>query len=162
MQRFLNALLVIETLVASLLFALAATILFLDVVMRELFQTPIWGGQRMAVLLSNGAALIGLAVAAALNRHLRPAVLDHVFPDRFAPYIVHVGHLVSAAVLLAGAYFAFQLLSENRALGFTAPPLKIPIWIPQIALVYGLGASALRYLCFAIDPDLMPRSSEAP
>ncbi len=83
MKWFLCTLLTVETLVAGAFYAIAAAILFADVILRELFNSPIWGGQRIAVLLANGAALIGIAVAMALNRHIRPSLLDRAIPARF-------------------------------------------------------------------------------
>ncbi len=160
MRRFLSGLLVIETLVAGAFYVGAASILFADVILRELFSQSIWGGQRIAVLLSNGAALIGIAVAAALNRHIRPSVLDHVVPARFDPIVNRVGSFVSASVLFGGAYFAALLVLDNREMGFTIPAIKIELWIPQMALPYGLASAGLRYLIFAFFPDLQPEEQE--
>lgn len=156
MKRFLSALLTVETLVAGAFYAIAAAILFADVISRELFSNPIWGGQRMAVLLANGSALIGIAVAVALNRHIRPSVLDRAIPARFDPVTIRAGHVVGALVMFAGAYFGAMLVMENKAMGFTTPPLKLEIWIAQLALPYGFASAGLRYMFFAIDPTLQP------
>lgn len=161
MKRFLSILLRLETLVAGAFYAIAAAILFADVIGREVFSSPIWGGQRMAVLLANGAALIGIGVAFALNRHIRPSVLDFVTPARFEPLVTRLGHLVAAAVLFAGAYFGALLVLDNKMMGFTTPPLDLEIWIPQLALPYGLASAGLRSLIFAGWPDLQPKQQEA-
>lgn len=160
MKRFLSGLLVVETLVAGVFYAIAAAILFADVVSRELFSSSIWGGQRIAVLLSNGSALIGIGVAVALNTHLRPSVLDHAIPSQFDPITVRLGNAVSASVLFAGAYFGALLVLENKAMGFTTPPLKLEIWIAQLALPYGLASAGLRYLIFTFNPSLQPSHEE--
>lgn len=161
MKAFLNALLRLETLVAGAFYAIAAAILFADVIGREVFSSPIWGGQRMAVLLANGAALIGLGVAVALNRHIRPSVLDGVTPERLVPLVTRLGHLVSAAVFFSGAYFGALLVLDNKMMGFTTPPLDLEIWIPMLALPYGLASAGLRSLIFAGWPDLQPEQQEA-
>ena len=160
MKRFLSALLTVETLVAGAFYTIAAAILFADVISRELFSNSIWGGQRMAVLLANGSALIGIAVAVALNRHFRPSVLDRVIPQRFDMVTARTGHVIAALVMFAGAYFGALLVLENRAMGFTTPPLKLEIWIAQLALPYGFASAGLRYLFFAIDPALQPAQDE--
>lgn len=160
MKRFLSALLTVETLVAGAFYTIAAAILFADVISRELFASPIWGGQRMAILLANGSALIGVAAAVALNRHIRPTVLDGVIPARFDGITVRAGHIVGAAVMFAGAYFGAMLVLENKAMGFSAPPLKLEIWIAQLALPYGFASAGLRYVFFAIDPELQPKHEE--
>ncbi|MCI5102126.1 TRAP transporter small permease [Phaeobacter italicus] len=160
MKRFLSALLTVETLVAGAFYAIAAAILFADVISREFLNSPIWGGQRIAVLLANGSALIGIAVAVALNRHIRPSVLDGAIPARFDPVTLRAGHFVGASVMFAAAYFAAMLVLENRAMGFTTPPLKLEIWIAQLALPYGFASAGLRYLFFAIDPSLQPKHED--
>ena len=160
MKWFLSRLLVAETIVAGAFYAIAAAILFADVVSRELFNDSIWGGQRMAVLFANASALIGISVAVALNRHIRPSVFDTVFPESWSPYVVRLGHVISACVLLGGAYFAVLLVLDNRSMGFTTPPLDLEIWIPQLALPYGLGMAGLKFLIFAGFPDLQPNPNE--
>lgn len=144
MRGFLKGLLTVETLVAGAFYTIAAAILFADVVSRELLSQSIWGGQRAAVLLANGAALIGISVAVALNCHIRPSVLDGVVPPSLLPAATRLGHLVSASVMFSGAYFGALLVLENKAMGFTTPPLDLEIWIPQLALPYGLASAGLR------------------
>lgn len=160
MRGFLDGLLKVETLVAGAFYTIAAAILFADVVSRELLSQSIWGGQRIAVLLANSAALIGIGVAVALNRHIRPSVLDGAVPASFLPVTTRLGHLVSASVMFAGAYFGALLVLDNKEMGFTTPPLDLEIWIPQLALPYGLASAGLRYLIFALQPGLQPEEQE--
>ena len=160
MERFLKRLLQLETLVAGAFYTIAAAILFLDVASRELLNQPIWGGQRMAVLFANSAALIGIGVAVALNRNIRPSVLDNVFPSRFDGAVNRTGNIVSAAVMFAGAYFAVLLVLDNKHMGFTTPPLDLEIWVPQMALPYGLASAGFRHALFAVWPSLQPQESE--
>jgi TRAP-type C4-dicarboxylate transport system permease small subunit len=161
MRGFLRGLLAVETLAAGAFYTIAAAILFADVISREIFSQSIWGGQRIAVLLANAAALIGIAVAVALHRHIRPSVLDNVVPDRLVPLVTRIGNLVSAAVMFCGAYFGALLVLDNREMGFTTPPLDLEIWIPQLALPYGLASAGLRFLIFAVQPELQPDEQEA-
>lgn len=160
MEQFLKNLLRFETIVAGAFYTIAAAILFADVISREVFSQSIWGGQRIAVLLANAAALIGIAVAVALHRHIRPSVLDNAVPKHMLPLVQRIGNLVSAAVMFSGAYFGTLLVLDNRMMGFTTPPLDLEIWIPQLALPYGLASAGLRYLIFASKPDLQPQEQE--
>lgn len=160
MARFLRGYLFVETFVAGAFYVAAAAILFADVVAREIFSTPIWGGQRIAVLLSNGAALIGIGVATALNRHIRPNILDGIIPARFEPIVVRAGSFFSALIFFGGAWFGMQLMLDNRSMGFTTPPLTLQIWIAQLALPYGLASAGMRALIFAFWPELCPKAQE--
>ena len=160
MEQFLKNLLRFETIIAGVFYTIAAAILFADVISREVFAQPIWGGQRIAVLLANAAALIGIAVAVALHRHIRPSLLDKAVPSQFLPLLLKVGNLVSAVVMFFGAYYGAILVLDNKMMGFTTPPLDLEIWIPMLALPYGLASAGLRYLIFAIQPELQPQEQE--
>lgn len=156
MKSFLSYLTAAETVLAGACYALAGALLFCDVALREIFSTSIWGAQRAAVLSANGAALLGIAIAAGLNRHLRPTFLDNIAPKAVQPCLLRIGHAVSAATLFCGAYYGAVLVLENREMGFTTPPFDLEIWIPQVALPYALASAGIRYLCFAVNPDLQP------
>jgi TRAP-type C4-dicarboxylate transport system permease small subunit len=156
MCKFLDGLLKVETLVAGVFYALAAGILFADVFSREILDSAIWGSQRIAVLFSNASALIGIGVAASMNRHIRPVILDKIFPESFVPMVERTGNAFAAFVLFSGCYFSILLVMGNYELGFTANPLALKIWIPQCALPYGMATAGLRYLIFALFPDTHP------
>ena len=81
-------------------------------------------------------------------------------PDSLLPIVNRVGNLVSATVMLSGAYFGALLVLDNKDMGFTTPPLDLEIWIPQLALPYGLASAGVRYLIFAVQPDLQPKEQE--
>ncbi len=156
MNGVLAKILKLEVLVAGLFYGLAAGILVIDVVSREIFGQSIWGAQRMAVLLANGAALIGIGVAVGLGRHIRPPLLDFIVKDSYLPYVQRIGHFISSLVCFIGAYYASLLVLSNKQMGFTAVPLDLQIWVAQTALIYGLASSGMRYLIFMLRPALAP------
>jgi TRAP-type C4-dicarboxylate transport system permease small subunit len=156
MKKFLDYLLKAETIAAGVVYTLAAVILFADVMSRELFGNSIWGSQRIAVLFANAAAFIGIGVATAMDRHIRPVIMDNVFPESFDSVIERLGNLLAALVLFTGAYFAVELVLSNREMGFTANPLDLKIWIPQCILPYGLISAGVRYLIFCLFPGTHP------
>lgn len=156
MQRILSRLLAVETLIAGLFYVVAATLLLADVVSREVLNQSIWGAPRLAVLVSNASALIGISVAVSLNRHIRPPLLDWLFPDRFLPATQRFGFLISGLVMLVGCYFAILYVLANYRMGFTSAPLDLRVWIPQLALPYCMASAAFKYLSYAAAPDLAP------
>lgn len=159
-MRFLNTLLRIETLFAGAFYAIAAAILFSDVIAREIFAQSIWGGQRIAVILANAAGLIGIAVALQLNRHIRPSIMNFSLKPKLEQIRIRAGHVFAGSVFAAGTYYAILLVIDNRDMGFTTPPLDLKIWIPQLALVYGLASTSLRCFIFGAFPGFEPKSGE--
>ena len=159
-MRFLNTILRIETIFAGAFYAIAAAILFSDVIAREVFAQSIWGGQRIAVILANAAGLIGIAVALQLNRHIRPSIMNFSLKPKLERMRIRAGHFFAGAVFAAGTYYAVILVIDNRDMGFTTPPLDLKIWIPQLALVYGLASTALRCFIFSAFPHYEPNARE--
>lgn len=153
MNKLLKYWLGVETIVSMVLYMGAASLLFADVVARELFNQPIWGAVRSAVFMANGAALIGISIAVAKGTHLRPNIFDYLPPPHLRRSIKRIGFLLSSIVMLGCTYLAVVFVLENRDLGFTAPPLDFPIWIAQLALPYGLCSAGLRYLTLVINPE---------
>lgn len=144
----------LETAIAAVFYIGAASLLFADVVSRELFSQPIWGAVRSAVFLANGAALIGISIAVATGAHLRPNLLDNLFTGAAKERLIRAGYLLSAMVMFSGTVLGVQLVLGNREMGFTAPPLDFPIWIAQLALPYGFASAGLRYLLLTFHPEI--------
>ena len=159
-MRFLNILLRVETIFAGAFYAIAAAILFSDVIAREIFAQSIWGGQRIAVILANAAGLIGIGVALQLNRHIRPSIMNFALKPKLEQIRVRAGHFFAGFVFAAGTYYAVILVLDNRDMGFTTPPLDLKIWIPQLALVYGLASTSLRCFIFGAFPNFEPKGGE--
>ena len=159
-MRLLTYLLRLETVVAGAFYAIAAAILFSDVVARELLENSIWGGQRIAVILANAAGLMGIAVALQLNRHIRPSIMNFTLGSKLEIWRVRAGHIFAGLTFAFATYYAYILMIENRDMGFTTPPLDLKIWIPQLSLVYGLGSTSIRCFIFGALPHLEPSSVE--
>ena len=124
-MRLLTYLLRLETIVAGAFYAIAAAILFSDVVARELLENSIWGGQRIAVILANAAGLMGIAVALQLNRHIRPSVMNFSLGGKREIWRIRAGHVFAGTIFAFRTYYAYILLSENRDMDLATPPLDL-------------------------------------
>ena len=86
-ESFLRSLARLERLVASLAFLLLVTVVFVDVVNRELTGTGLHWALQIGVYANFFVVMLGIGVASAGGAHLRPQFADHWLPARFEPVL---------------------------------------------------------------------------
>lgn len=145
-----------EASVAVTAFLVVAVALMADVIGREFFGDGIFGAQRVAVWATAIAGLGGFALVTAEGGHLRPQFADGWLPKDWDPYLARLGDVVSAAICLFLAWFAWEFVMENRRLGERGMAVPILVWPIQLILPWMFLSSALRYIAFAALPQLRP------
>lgn len=155
-RRAMRWLFWVEASVAVAAFLVVAVALMADVIGREFFGDGIFGAQRVAVWATAIAGLGGFALVTAEGGHLRPQFADSWLPKEWDPYLARLGDVVSAAICLFLAWFAWDFVMENRRLGERGMAVPILVWPIQLILPWMFFSSALRYLAFAVFPPLRP------
>ncbi|RTZ99277.1 MAG: hypothetical protein DSY90_01650 [Deltaproteobacteria bacterium] len=155
-RSILKILFYAEATVATLLYVMIATLLAGDVFMREVGGSSLMGVQRISVYAMIQTGFLGLGLAAAKGQHLRPRFADGLIPDRFEPVVKRIGAFLMAIIFGYFVVFGMEFVQESIQFGDTARPFKTPLWILQLVVPYALASTALRYLIFAIFPDLNP------
>lgn len=155
-RRLLTALFVFEAAVALAAYALIAGLLIADVAARELFSSSVWGAQRISVYAMIFTGFLGLGLATATGRHLRPTLADGLLPAQLAGAAQRLGNLLMAAVFLAFAWFAFEFVRESWIFGDLARVIRIPVWWLQLVIPYAFASTALRHILYALWPATQP------
>ena len=158
--RFLEALQRAETALAVVAMLLVVAALVSDLAGRELLGQGIFGAQRFAVHATFVGGMLGFVVATGRGAHLRITATDHLVPLALAPLVERIGHVVSALILVALAWYAARFVAETWRIGERSVTLGIPIWPMQLALPYAFLSAALRYACYAVLPALKPAAPE--
>ncbi len=121
----------------------------------------VWS-QYLALALMIWAGLVGSSLAAKERRHLSLEVGPRLFPVAMRPYVIALGHLVTAAFTLWLCYLGVWSVQKHYALWdesgheagiFTAlifDTIPLPKWIAFIAIPYGLLIMSLRFLGDAV------------
>ena len=163
----------VEVWIAVLAFSAIALLLIYDVVLREAI-TPalglfgidarslvLYGSQKIAVYLLICGAFAGIGIATWTGAQLVPKVGERVFPstwdvstNRLADVFTFA--FLSAVTVISAIYVYDTYLSGQRG----SSGVSIEIWKVQIALPLGFASAAIRYLAFAIWPDLRPEEGE--
>ena len=153
MQRFLNALLRFEGMIAVSAYALTCSLLLGDVFAREFLSQAIWGAQKLAVFGAIVAGILGLTIAVGNNAHLRAGFADRVLPWG---WVDRAGDLVSAALFGGLCWYAIAFVGESLEFRDRAEVIGIPLWPIQLVFPYAFGTAALRHLIFFVAPGTRP------
>jgi len=121
----------------------------------------LYGSQKIAVYLLVVGAFTGIGIATWTGSQLVPKVGHHLFPQSWDDRANRIADILTflfllAVTVVASIYVYDTYLSGQRG----SSGVNIRIWKVQIALPIGFGSAALRYLCFAIWPDLRPEDGE--
>ncbi len=159
-RRFLDLLFRVEAAVAMLAFLAISLLLIGDVASRELAGSSIWGAQRISVYLMIVTGFLGLGLAADRGRHLRPRFADGLVPASLAPAAGRAGSAVMFAVFAWFAWLGVEFVMTAHEYGDLAQTIKVPLWMIELIVPYAFASMALRYLVFAVWPDLRPAEAD--
>ncbi|WP_187968453.1 TRAP transporter small permease [Aquibium microcysteis] len=150
-----------ETWVAIAAISISGTLLMADVLGREVMGQGIPWAQRVAVYCATIAGMLGFVIAIQSGEHLRPRVLDGVFPPAMRPAVGRIGYFVSAAIFAFLAYHSYLFVQASAIDGHRGVGLDLPVWPMQVILPYAFVSAALRYLAYAAYPQIAPSKDEA-
>lgn len=159
-RRLLDLLTRVECAFAVTALCISAGALVADIVSREVFSHGLFGSLRIAVFATALAALSGFAICVATGSHLRISSFDGLIPAGMRPAVIRIGNLLSFAICAFFAYWALFYVRQTMAIGETDPSLGIAVWPLQSILVWMFVSGGLRYLAYAVFPELEPQEAE--
>jgi len=159
-KTFVDRLRFVESVIATVAYAVVAGLLIADVVGRELFDASFLGSQQLAVYGAIIAGFLGLTLATSDNSHLRPAFMDFVF-KRFESKVQRLGDGVSAVFFLIAAYVAWTFVTQSMDSQDKAPVLYFVVWPLQLVIPYAFISAGVKHLIFAWQPELKVTPNES-
>ncbi|MBP1849643.1 TRAP transporter small permease [Rhizobium halophytocola] len=140
-----------EKIICAVIF-LAMTLLgFVNVVVRYATNYSLASSEE---ILTNGFLLLtifGAAIAARKGDHLAVTLVYEMMPGAGRRVMLIVASLLSIFLLVASAWFTWQLVENQIASGIKSYALQIPAWYYSIGLPFGFLLVALRYVQHAFD-----------
>jgi len=141
----------IEVLVASVLLAFMVALVFVDVLLRYLLDSPITGTSELAGTMFVWVMFLGSAAAARRRLHVGVGWFVDQLPTRVAG-LVRIGvTLAIVAILLTVALFGLELMNSSR--DRTLPLTDIPLRLVYAAVPIGCVLMAIGFLSPAPPPD---------
>ena len=127
LYRFTDRLEKVEVIVLAALFLIMLALAFLQVVMRNFFNSGIVWADSIVRLLVLWVGFFGAIVATKIDQHLTLEVLTKYIPERFKPAVSIAGKIFAIAI----CYFLFEaslrFLADERTTGEQFIDL-IPSW----------------------------------
>lgn len=155
-ERVLAYVFTLESVIAVACYAIVAGLLVVDVALRELVGTSVYGAQRISVYVMIITGFLGLGLAAAQGRHLRPRFADGLIPTGLTRAATRLGDLIMTAVLLGFVWIGVRFVLEAHEFEDMARIIDIPLWYLHLIVPYAFATTALRYALFALYPALRP------
>lgn len=122
-------------------------ILFYEVIVRYFFNSPTIWAQEVSVYLFIWTMLAGAAYTLQVGKHVRIDLLIIRFSEKtqtFLEFLTSIfGMLFSGFVTYQGWNMLKATLKYHK---LSATPLRVPLWIPQLALLVGFALLTLQFL----------------
>ncbi len=122
-------------------------ILFYEVIARYFFNSPTIWAQEISIYLFIWTMLAGAAYTLQVGKHVRIDLLIIRFSvktQNFLEFVTSIfGMLFSAYVTVQGWNMLKATLKYHK---LSATPLRVPMWIPQLALLVGFGLLTLQFI----------------
>ncbi len=145
-----------ETIVCYAAFAVGTLALIIDIFGREVLGNGVFGAQRVAVYAMAIAGMMGFSYVITHGGHLRPSVVDKLFPERLHPAMARFADLLSAAMCAGLTYASAIFVASTFRIGERDMSLPLDIWIVQTVLVAAFGYATIKFLIFFAAPSLRP------
>ena len=133
-----------EAFIATLL-ASASVILFINVVLRYVFNTGVVWAEELVRYEIIWLVFIGGSVAARKGIHIGVEAVLHVLPARLAQALritVYALCILFCAVLV---WYGAELIAQTRMFGQKTSAMQAPFWVIQLAIPVGAGLMGLRF-----------------
>jgi TRAP-type C4-dicarboxylate transport system permease small subunit len=143
-------------------FLVLITVVFLDVVSRELTGSGVHWASQAGVYANVIVVMVGLGVASATGAHLRPRFADRWLPARFNALLERLQELLMALFCAAFAGLGVDIVLETWRLGEVSPVLGNPVWPVQLIVPLAFVIASLRHGLYALWPGLRPVPANGP
>ena len=136
----------VEQYLCVVLLGVFTTILFIQVVMRYVFNNSLSWSEELARYRFIWLCFIGVSFGAKQMKHLKIDVFISVFPKKFRPYVIVFADVIVLAFSGIIMYAAYVTVVRYMALGTASPANHIPMWIVHSAPIVGYFLTAIRQI----------------
>ena len=157
----LSAIRAVEKLLCIAAFAVLVTVVFADVLSRELTGAGLYWASQTGVWANVLVVMAGFGLASADGAHLRPRFTDSWLPASWTGVLQLLQHCTMAVFCFAIAALSLGVVLGSWQLGEVDIDLFLPIWPVQAALPAAFLAGGLRYTIYALCPALRPQETSA-
>ncbi|MHB8708397.1 MAG: TRAP transporter small permease [Desulfuromonadales bacterium] len=146
MNKLLKPLDWLEDAICVLTLGSVSLIIFGQVISRYFFEyTPLWS-EELARYLIVWSIFIGVSVGVRENKHIGVDALLRFLPGKLKIASECLLNLIGIVVVAVLIWTSIQFISHTIDYEQLSPAMRIPMYIPYLAMPIGLGLSAVRFL----------------
>ncbi|WP_372866984.1 TRAP transporter small permease [Pseudomonas sp.] len=139
----------VEGTVVGLAILALAVFAFANVFGRFVFSESIYFVEELNEFLMVLITFFGLGYVTRNGRHIRMTAIYDQLPAVARKVLMIVIALVTAGIMFALAYFAFEYVAKTASRGRLTPALKVPLYLSYVPVVLGFVITGLQYLLTA-------------
>jgi len=151
----------IEQFFLVLLLSIMILIAFMQIILRNLFDTGLTWGDPLVRNLVLWVGFIGAALATREGKHINMEVVSRWVPPQGKVFIGTLTSLFSSLICALLTYASLKFIRNEAQMG-DLTFLKIPSWIPELILPVIFGLMALRFGFHALKNLSMALRGENP
>lgn len=121
-----------------------------NVVGRFVFQNSIFFSEELNSILIILITFAGISYAARQGRHIRMSAIYDSLPASWRKVLMILIALITAAFMLALAWYALGYIITQAGRGRVLPALQIPVWWTLVWVPVGFLLTGLQYVLTAI------------
>lgn len=161
MNRLIKPLEWIENSIAVISMATVSLLVFGNVVSRYGFNyTPIWS-EELSRFLVVWSIFIGVAIGVRKNQHIGVDALIRFLPHKLLLASEVLLNLIGVVVIGILVFNSFEFIQHTREFEQLSPAMRIPMYIPYIAMPVGLTLSIIHFIHNIVKLLTDPKQAEA-
>ncbi|MDF3000639.1 MAG: TRAP-type C4-dicarboxylate transport system, small permease component [Bacillota bacterium] len=122
-------------------------IMFINVVLRNFFQSGLVWGNEVSSYLNILAVYIAVSAGFKYGSHVGiSVVVDYVIPRKLRKGTSVLTNLISLSFCILILYMGCRMMSAQMASGQSSPVISLPLWVVYGFLTLGMLLSAIRII----------------
>lgn len=135
-----------EISICIVLMTLMTILIFVQVIMRYVFQSSLIWSEELARYMFIWLIYIGISYGAKIMRHIKIEAALGLFPKAAHPFVIIIGDILFLAFAVFIAMLSYELVMKQIALGQRSPAMQIPIAYVYAAPMVGFALTAFRQI----------------
>lgn len=132
-----------EFFMIPLIFAMSI-IIFIQVIMRYVFQSSLTWSEEMARYMFVWLVYFSVSYTARREKHIRIDAAINIYPKKMRPYIELVSEIIVLGFAIFIAITGMTVFHKIAWSGQMSPAMRIPMQFVYAAPMIGLGLTAIR------------------
>ncbi len=146
MNKLIKLLEWIENSIAVFSMATVSLLVFGNVISRYGFNyTPIWS-EELSRFLVVWSIFIGVSIGVRKNQHIGVDALIRFLPHKLLLASEILLNLIGVVVIGILVYTSLEFIQQTMEFGQLSPAMRIPMYIPYIAMPVGLTLSIIHFI----------------